>query len=42
MAYKTPKVVAKSAKKSSYVAGCPAKGTAGQGSLTCRQCERSG
>ena len=39
MAYSKPKVVAKSAKKSSYVAGCPVNkdGT----DYNCHKCERS-
>ncbi len=39
MAYKKPKLVAKSAPKRSYVAGCPEKGTV-CGSV-CRNCERT-
>ena len=38
MAYNKPKTVAKSAKKSSYVAGCPEKGVGGG---TCRMCDRA-
>lgn len=37
MVYSTPKVVAKSARNSNYVAGCPAKSV-----TECRKCERSG
>lgn len=39
MAYSKPKTVAKSAKKSSYVAGCPTH-TRGSG-RTCASCEIS-
>ena len=39
MAYKKPKLVAKSAPKRSYVAGCPEKGRV-CGS-ECRRCERT-
>ena len=39
MAYSKPKVVAKSAKKSSYAAGCP---THSNGHGSCRSCEISG
>ncbi len=39
MAYSKPKTVAKSAAKSSFVAGCPEKG---MGSApTCKKCERT-
>ena len=38
MAYSKPKVVAKSAKKSSYAAGCPVS----KGSMSaCKTCERT-
>ena len=39
MAYKKPKTVAKSAKKSSFVAGCP---THSKGHGSCSGCEISG
>ena len=42
MAYSKPKTVAKSAKKSSYVAGCPAQYMSGKDSYGCRQCDRAG
>ncbi len=38
MAYSKPKTVAKSAEKSSFVAGCPEKGTGGG---ACKRCERT-
>ena len=38
MAYNKPKTVAKSANKSSFVAGCPEKGTGGG---ACKRCERT-
>ena len=38
MAYNKPKTVAKSAKKSSYVAGCPANNTGGS---NCKYCDRA-
>ena len=41
MSYKTPEIVAKSAPKTSYAAGCPEKGRAGGPGFVCRQCERA-
>ena len=38
MAYKKPQIVAKSAAKQSFVAGCPAKDT---GISWCKKCERT-
>lgn len=38
MAYKKPQIVAKSAAKQSFVAGCPEKGT---GVSYCKRCERT-
>ena len=38
MAYSKPKTVAKSAKKSSYVAGCPANN---RGGGFCKDCDRA-
>ncbi len=37
MAYSKPKTVAKSAKKSSFVAGCPEKGRQGHNCLNCER-----
>lgn len=41
MAYKKPQIVAKSAAKRSFVAGCPAQRRAGMDGNTCPQCERT-
>ena len=41
MAYNKPKTVAKSAKKSSYVAGCPVNDTRDGNFIPCRKCERT-
>ena len=40
MAYNKPKTVAKSAKKTSFVAGCPANSNMSKAS--CRNCDRVG
>lgn len=46
MSYKKPQIVAKSAAKKSYVAGCPAKQKAhirqGGKDINCEKCELSG
>lgn len=41
MAYSKPKTLAKSAKKASFVAGCPPKRGSAAGASYCKSCEMS-